>query len=168
MRDIKYIADAWAEKRFGVNTFAEPYGNTGNVVLFNAILLPNIIVGSFAYDTTLGNFHVIDDVAQGPFSITKTYEIITPESAEAGLIEQSGYLFEDASRSFGEVIDLLRECNHLSSTHIDSYTWASTEPEQDYFTGNTITYHLFIRDEHGETLNPVALSRLYRLAGLIK
>lgn len=168
MRDIKYLADAWAEKRFGVNTFAEPYGNTGNVVLFNAVLLPNIIVGSFAYDTTLGNFHVVDGVSQGPFLVTKTYEVITPESAELGEVAQCGFIFEAEPMALSSVIDLLRECATLSSTSVDFYTWAISNPEEDYFTGDSTTYHLHVRDMHNEPLSIAALSRLYRLAGLIK
>jgi hypothetical protein len=83
--------------------------------------------------------------------ISKTYEVITEESAEHGEVEESGFEFEFESFSFRDLVRQLRFFPHPSSSVIGPDTWVSSEPEQDYRTGEYRTEHLhFVGPERKE------------------
>jgi hypothetical protein len=74
--------------------------------------------------------------------ISKTFEVITQESAEQGEIEDSGFEFEFEPFTFRDLVRHLRYFPHPSSSVIGPNTWVSSEPEQDYRTGDYRTEHL--------------------------
>ena len=67
---------------------------------------------------------------------SKTYEIVTQDSAENGEVGFAGFISENESFSFRDLVRELRSYTHFSRSVVDRYTWASTEPEQDYRTGD--------------------------------
>lgn len=79
-----------------------------------------------------------------PILISKTYEIVTPESAENGEAEERGFEFEDVAYTFKELVDEMRNYIHPSSMPMSGNTreWLSTEAEQDYQDGSYTTYSL--------------------------
>lgn len=70
--------------------------------------------------------------------INKTFEIVTEESAEGGEIEESGFSAENEPVSFRELVDMLKgEFIHASQSPVNrsTHVWFTSEPEQDYMTG---------------------------------
>ena len=63
--------------------------------------------------------------------ISKTYEVITHESAEHGEVEDSGFEFEFEPFSFRDLVRQLRYFPHHSSSPIGPNTWVSSEPDQN-------------------------------------
>jgi hypothetical protein len=66
--------------------------------------------------------------------IHRTYAIVTPESAEDGEAADSGFLSENESVSFRELVSIMRDycvpsCSRPSGSPRD---WLSTHPSQDY------------------------------------
>ena len=82
-----------------------------------------------------------------------TYQITTPESAEAGDYSEQGYEVQDETLdTFREVVDLIKSrgfsepsCSPVRNT--DTHIWFSTpDPERDYHTGEETYYCLHIDD----------------------
>jgi hypothetical protein len=72
-------------------------------------------------------------------TMSKTYEVITPESAEQGDAEERGFEYED--REFDTLWDMAQELRDNGVS--DSGNWFSTiDPERDYQTGAE-TYYSF-------------------------
>jgi hypothetical protein len=70
--------------------------------------------------------------------IDKTFEIVTHESAEHGAIEDGGFSSIGERMTFRELVNALkREFIHASQSPVTRSTrvWFTTEPEQDYQTG---------------------------------
>jgi hypothetical protein len=70
--------------------------------------------------------------------IDKTFEIVTHESAEHGVIEDGGFSSIGERMTFRELVHALkREFIHASQSPVTRSTrvWFTTEPEQDYRTG---------------------------------
>jgi hypothetical protein len=63
----------------------------------------------------------------------KTFDIITPESAEAGEFAESGFIDENCSMTFREAVELLA-CTTASDLP-NPGTWYSTDGDTDYRTG---------------------------------
>jgi hypothetical protein len=73
--------------------------------------------------------------------ISKTYEIITEESAENGEAAESGFIWEDAELTFKELVGLLQNfpdpsCWPLTSDSADGSEWFGSNAEQDFRTGD--------------------------------
>jgi hypothetical protein len=66
--------------------------------------------------------------------INRTYEIVTPESAEDGETADSGFLAENESVSFRELVCLMESHPVPSCSRPDGspHDWLSTYPSQDY------------------------------------
>ena len=99
-------------------------------------------------------------------TLTKTYSIITEESAEHGDFAETGFEFKYQPATVRDVVDALRECLETSCVPLcetGHNCWASTNPEQDIFSGEWTTYTY-----HVEGVTPHQRRRLFRLAGLIK
>lgn len=99
-------------------------------------------------------------------TLAKTYAIVTEESAEQGDYSETGFEFEAAPATVRDVVDALRECVEASCLPLcdaGHECWASTEPEQEFTTGEwtTYTYHI-------AGITPHQRRRLFRIAGLIK
>ena len=75
--------------------------------------------------------------------ISKTYELVTEESAEQGEAAERGFVFEDQPGGFRELFDTIKADGfaYPDSSH-GIPRWLSTEPQQDYRTGAWVTYSL--------------------------
>ena len=49
MQDIKELADREAERRYGINAFADPVVSSGGIATFRVKLLPNYTLGYLSY-----------------------------------------------------------------------------------------------------------------------
>lgn len=66
--------------------------------------------------------------------ISRTYEIVTPESAENGDVSESGFLVESESVTFRELVSLMESHPIPSNSHPKGtqWEWLSSYPSQDY------------------------------------
>ncbi len=66
--------------------------------------------------------------------VSRTYDIVTPESAESGESADSGFLAESESVSFRELVSLMRDYPNPSCypPRGEAYEWLSSYPSQDY------------------------------------
>lgn len=81
--------------------------------------------------------------------LSKTFEVITPESAERGDVDRAGFEFENEPFSFRELMQALDDYDHPSDSHIGPRTWVSTSPEINWRTGAETVYSLhFVGPEH--------------------
>lgn len=70
--------------------------------------------------------------------LSQTYEIVTPESAEYGEAADRGFDWEDCPHTFRETVELIRDGGFIyPSASYGAPGWLSTEPEHDYWTGET-------------------------------
>ncbi len=75
--------------------------------------------------------------------ISKTYEVVTEESAARGEPEESGFLFKGQPCGFRELIETIKADGfHYPDSSHGMPRWLSTEPELDYRTGDYTTYSL--------------------------
>ena len=92
-----------------------------------------------------------------------TYEIVTEESAEHGEAESSGFLLEDCP-SLSEAIGVFGSAICADSSHLSLSNpprWFTTEPEQDYITGEYES-----RSLHIQGVTPSSAMRIARLLGV--
>jgi hypothetical protein len=68
--------------------------------------------------------------------IHRTYEIITPESAEHGEAEERGFLSEGEEVNFRELADLIEDHPYASCSHVGPRSWFTSGPDEDYRTGD--------------------------------
>lgn len=87
-------------------------------------------------------------IMQNNIIISRTFAEITPESAEDGDFSETGFITEREEVSFSELVELMKEHYHPSSSPNDGGTnvWYSTGfYTEDYATGNerqeSIHYH---------------------------
>jgi hypothetical protein len=92
-----------------------------------------------------------------------SYQIVTPESAEAGEAAESGMCIPRRPACVREVMMWLERCDEASSTVIDVYTWATTSPELDFYTGGECTFSV-----HVYGITAAQKARLFRMAGIIR
>jgi hypothetical protein len=78
--------------------------------------------------------------------ISKTYQVFTPDSIEAGEPEDFGYMFEDEPHTFRELLRLIQmegftqpSCSPATG---NPHEWLDTEPEPRYQTGEEFIYSL--------------------------
>ena len=106
------------------------------------------------------------------FLMTKTYDVVTPESAEEGDFDQGES--DEWTGSAREVVEEIRRGGYIHPSlwpvhpcHMTGREWLSSEPQiEDYSTDETWTYHLHIRAQDGAALPPARLLRLWRAAGI--
>jgi hypothetical protein len=95
--------------------------------------------------------------------ISKTYETVTQDSAEAGEAEDSGFVFEDESMTFRELIGEIHRGGYCYSSSYPCYGRAgdclTTEADIDYQTGEQTSYSL-----HFSHNNNPRLERYWRKA----
>ena len=81
-------------------------------------------------------------------TIRETYELITPESAEYGDVEERGFIDEEGTAyTFSELVELLQHCE-ASDSHPGKGTWATNyeygHGSRDYYEKGieeTRSYH---------------------------
>lgn len=100
------------------------------------------------------------------FRITKNYQVVSEESADHGDYHEIGQVWDDVV-SLRDLVLILREFCYLSSTYIDSGTWAESDPELNFRTGDVTTYTLHITAINDRQPTARQLRRIYRLAGLV-
>ena len=91
-----------------------------------------------------------DDVK---YTVNKTYDVVTPESAEDGDTADSGFEFED--QIYDGLEDLIQSNSNegwieWSSSHPDDHDWLISEPSSDMHTGEETSYGLHIRRVDGK------------------
>lgn len=103
--------------------------------------------------------------------ITKTYDIVTYESAENGESAESGFVFEDVEYSFRELVDMIERGGFTNSSCYppkgDTREWLSNEPDTDYVTGDVETESIHYSDKN----KPRAAkywTKAFRAANIIK
>lgn len=82
--------------------------------------------------------------------ISKTYEIVTHESAQDGESAENGFEFENVEYSFRELVEEMRNYSEPSQMPNDGNThvWLTSEAEQDYQTGDYTSYSLHYSREN--------------------
>lgn len=86
--------------------------------------------------------------------ITKTYEIVTHESAENGESADAGFVYKDLEFTFRDLVRELQDYAFLSCSHGNGNTseWVSTEPYKDPYSGECKTFSLhYSRQNHDKT-----------------
>ena len=70
--------------------------------------------------------------------ISKTYQIVTYESAEHGEAAEHGFIFESEGYTFRELVRLMRDYNNPSCSPASGgvYEWLSNDASIDYTTGD--------------------------------
>ena len=90
--------------------------------------------------------------------ITTTYQIVSPESAEVGDVEEQGF-YDEVGEVFESVSEAVEFLNDHYVVHPSEYpsenskSW-STDGDTDYPTGN-ITYYTYHIDTDSETLQEI-------------
>lgn len=100
------------------------------------------------------------------FAASKSYQVWNDDS-EGEYIDQ-GYVYQGDLLTLSELIDELREYTALSDSNVSPWTWAVTETEINYHSGNYTNYNLHIRTPKGEPLDADTLKGIYKRAKLIK
>lgn len=79
------------------------------------------------------------------FTVSKTFDLVTPESAEDGEAAESGFVFEDSRMTLREVLEESRGVwpFHCQKTH-NGLTLYRQDAEIDYRSGDSTTYALHI------------------------
>ena len=109
------------------------------------------------------------------FSISKTYEVITPESAEVGDAEDRGFEWEGREFTFRDLVKAIKYDGYsetsswpLTEAAARKHApWITTEGDTDYRTGAETRYSLHLDDDQ----NPRARrywAKALRFAGLVK
>jgi len=115
-----------------------------------------------------------EDVKRGAphhYIVNKTYEIVTPESAEEGEAEERGFDYED--RRYDTLRDLLEDHDNReswvewSSSHVSgSGEWLNSEGEQDYKTGSYTNHGLHIKRSDGKPLSKREVDAISKAFGV--
>lgn len=82
-----------------------------------------------------------------PFSVSMTYEVVTPESAEYGDAEDRGYEYEDRRMSLGDVVRELHRKGPWDEVQVHSTLLRAygADGDVDYRTGAETRYDLHVR-----------------------
>ncbi len=102
--------------------------------------------------------------------LNRCYSTVTPESAEHGDFEDTGFVYENTEFTFRELVRELREFTSLSSSPSSGSIsdWACTGFEaSDYSTGEEREETLHFSRENPERLQKY-WSKALRAAGLIR
>lgn len=95
--------------------------------------------------------------------IDKTFELVTPESAQEGEVAEHGFLLEGENLSFRELVSLMQAYNNPSSYPASGsiFEWLSAYPEPDYLTGGEFTESI-----HYSADNPTKNQKYWKKAML--
>lgn len=93
--------------------------------------------------------------------ISRTFEVITPESAENGEVAESGFLAESESVTFRELVSLMESHPNPSCypPSGDANEWLLSHPSQDYRDRSETTESLHFSRE-----NPPRMAKYWRKA----
>ena len=103
------------------------------------------------------------------FTVSRTYQETTEESAELGDFSDQGYVYQDCEYDLRELVRELSDCIELSGLPRDTHCcWASTGYDTDYRTGTDRSESVHISHVNGKRVTAHQLARIYRTAGLLK
>ena len=93
--------------------------------------------------------------------ISRTFDVVTPESAEDGEAAESGFLVESESVTFRELVSLMRAHPNPSCypARGEAFEWLSSYPETDYRDASERTESL-----HFDQENPARRLKYWRKA----
>jgi hypothetical protein len=75
------------------------------------------------------------------FLISKTYQTVSPESADYGEYEDSGYCWENTECSFSEIVDTIRGLEPSQSPITNpAFVWFTEHGDTNYNTGEETNY----------------------------
>lgn len=79
-----------------------------------------------------------------PYTVSKTYDIVTPESAQDGDVAESGFEFENEPMSLREVIE---EVDGIGADvgGSDGFSFYGVDAQEDYRTGESTTYAVHVK-----------------------
>ena len=78
-------------------------------------------------------------------TVNKTYQVVSPESAEFGDFEDTGFEYEDRELTLRELVTELEDFLYTSeSRDFTENTWVISGDDQDYRTGNYTSYGLHL------------------------
>jgi len=84
------------------------------------------------------------------FTISETYELITPESAEQGDYADAGFNYEGAVVSWRELVETLESYGYSESSCYPARPgdrfWVTAYGDQDPYTGGYINTSLHLRE----------------------
>lgn len=82
--------------------------------------------------------------------ISRTFDVVTPESAEDGESAESGFITESEAVTFRELVSLMRDYPNPSCypPSGDSGEWLSSHPETDYRDASETTESLHYSREN--------------------
>lgn len=87
------------------------------------------------------------------FLVNKTYETVTPESAEQGDAEDRGFVFEDKKMSPESLASEIRSENYSEWSSSDKTGWITAYDEDgDFRTGERTNYSLHFKKLDGSEL----------------
>lgn len=80
------------------------------------------------------------------YQVSKTYSIVTPESAEQGDYAETGFMFEPKEMSLEDVLLEVKDLGYYENFQPQdlSQSLYTTDPEMDYHTGEDTYYGLHI------------------------
>jgi len=101
--------------------------------------------------------------------IHKTYEVYTQESIEAGESDDAGFVFENESLTFRELVSAMQEHQNPSCypARGEAREWLSSYPEEDFRTGDTRTESIHYSMDNPER-NKKYWKKAMKVAGIIK
>lgn len=104
------------------------------------------------------------------YLISRTYSEIEMIGDQGDYADDNGFLFEDQPADLQDVLSELEGCTELSCSPVSvescAHVWASTEAQQDMYTGNSESEAVHIKGIDGKPLSSRRMYRIYRLAGL--
>ena len=104
------------------------------------------------------------------YLISRTYTEIELIGDQGDYADDNGFDFEDQSADLQDVLRELEDCTELSCCPVTrefcAHVWASTEAQQDMYTGISRSESVHIKGIDGKPLSSRRMYRIYRLAGL--
>lgn len=94
----------------------------------------------------------------GKYYMSRTYNIVTEESAEEGDYAETGWDLEDVE--YDSLDGLLDDAEYdhswvsWSSSHPGPHDWVISQEEVDFSSGDSTTYNLFIEKTPGPSRGP--------------
>jgi hypothetical protein len=79
------------------------------------------------------------------FTVSKTFSVVTPESAEHGDYDHHGYIFEDQLYTLKEVLNLLLNEGYYLTYSIPGLIFEQLDPDIDYSNGNETYKYIHVR-----------------------
>ena len=109
----------------------------------------------------------VPETPEESYIVSKTFEVVTQESAEQGDADSRGFEYHDEPMDRSDVVRELRRGGYIepSASFLSGLRWVSTEAEQDYSDGSYTTYSLHIKNSNGQEISGQEWKSLLEEAG---